>query len=241
MRKALQTVLICALPWFLFAWKDVLAAPVAYIDQASFLEDLGAMAFAPVHEGFEDAAAWGDTRGQVVTTVTSQGIVWTANNPTSGITTGSGAALTGQYGFYSIPHGSYNDPAPGVTCFTPGECGDGWRGRAVGQLIYAIGGWIETNTPYAKIGLFIGDYPDNAVDFGQTCNPPESENCVGNSTIGTAHQFFGVIDTAGFEGFEFRELEGKLEPGGGDKKYIYADDFYFVVGDPGLIFKNGFE
>jgi hypothetical protein len=168
-------------------------------------------------------------------------MVWTANNPTSGITTGSGPALSGDYGFYSIPHGSYTNPAPGVTCFTPGECGDGWRGRPLEGVINAIGGWVETNTPYAKIGLYLGEYPDNAVDFGQTCDPPESENCYGNSTIGTAHQFFGVIDTLGFESFEYRELEGKLEIGGGDIKYIFSDDFYFVLGDPEIIFKDGFE
>jgi len=224
-----------------FVVNQALAAPVAYIDETLFLTDLTAMGYLPVHEGFEDDTAWGDSRGQAVSAVTSQGMVWTANNPTSGITTGAGPALTGQYGFYSIPHGSYSNPDPGVTCFTPGECGDGWRGRSADGLIYAIGGWVKTNTPYAKVGLFIGEYPDNAVDFGATCDPPDSENCVGNSTIGTTHKFFGVIDTEGFESFEYRELEGKLEIDGGDIKYIFSDDFYFAPGAPQLVFKDGFE
>ena len=226
---------------FLACASNVLAAPVTYIDETAFLADLAALGYAPVHEGFEGDVAWGDTRGQIVATVTSLGMVWTANNTTSGITTGTGPAVTGQYGFYSIPHGSYTNPAPGVTCFTPGECGDGWRGRAADRLIYAIGGWVETNTPYAKIGLFIGEYPDNEVDFGETCDPPGSENCYGNSTIDTTPRFFGVIDTDGFERFEYREMEGKLEIDGGDIKYIFSDDFYFVLEDPGLVFKNGFE
>jgi len=241
MEMAIQAVRKSVVLLFLAGVHNVLAAPVAYIDEASFLADLNALGYVPVHEGFEDAVAWGNTRGQVVTANTSQGLEWTANNPASGITTGAGAALTGQYGLYSIPHGSYTNPAPGVTCFTPGECGDGWRGKATDTLLHAIGGWVSTNTPYAKIGLFIGDYPENPVDFGKTCDPPESENCIGNSTIGTAHQFFGVIDTAGFERFEYRELEGKLEIDGGDIKYIFSDDFYFVLGDPELVFKNGFE
>ena len=76
---------------------------------------------------------------------------------------------------------------------------------------------------------------------GETCDPPGSENCYGNSTIGTTPRFFGVIDTDGFERFEYREMEGKLEIDGGDIKYIYSDDFYFVLGDSGLVFKNGFE
>jgi hypothetical protein len=29
--------------------------------------------------------------------------------------------------------------------------GDGWKGRSADGLIYAIGGWVDTNTPYAKI------------------------------------------------------------------------------------------
>jgi hypothetical protein len=40
--------------------------------------------------------------------------------------------------------------------------------------------------------------------------------------------FVGVIDPVGFSMFEFRELEGKLEPGGGGVKYIFADDFYIA-------------
>lgn len=241
MRMAIQNHIKSVLLLLLVGVNHALAAPVAYIDESSFLADLATMGYVPVHEGFEGDAAWGDTRSQVVTTVTSSGMVWTANNPTSGITTGTGPALTGQYGFYSIPHGSYSNPAPGVTCFTPGECGDGWRGRAEDGVIYAIGGWVETNTPFAKIGLFIGEYPDNAVDFGETCDPPGSENCYGNSTVGTTPQFFGIIDTDGFERFEYRELEGKLEIDGGNIKYIFSDDFYYVLSDPDLVFKNGFE
>lgn len=217
------------------------AAPLAYIDEAAFLADLATMGYTPLHEGFEEEAAWSGTRGQVVAEVTSQGMAWSANNAISGITTGTGPARTGQYGFYAIPHGSYTSPPPGVTCFTPGECGDGWRGRAESGTIRAIGGWVETNTPFAKIGLFIGEYPGNPVDFGETCDPPGSENCWNNATIGTAHQFFGVIDTTGFERFEYRELEGKLEIDGGDIKLIFSDDFYFVLSNPDLVFGDGFE
>jgi len=49
-----------------------------------------------------------------------------------------------------------------------------------------------------------------------------------NAKIGTSPKFFGVIDALGFSKFEFRELEGKLEPGGGDIKFIFADDFSFA-------------
>lgn len=224
------------------------AAPVVYLDETAFLNDLVAAGYAVKNEGFEDDAVWGDVRSSIVdgfhgaTEVASQGIVWTSNFQAGSITTGEGPAVTGMYGFYSYPHGSYETPDPGSDCLVPGECGDGWRGRAVNGLIYAVGGWIDTNTPYAKLGMFIGEYPDNPVDFGETCDPPDSENCISNATIGTQSEFFGVIDAAGFERFEYRELEGKIEGSGeGDLKYIFADDFYFVAGTQEIIFKNNFE
>jgi hypothetical protein len=240
--------LLCFSVVMLSLSSNALAAPVVYINETDFLNDLAAAGYVVIHEGFEDNADWGDVRSSIVdgtftkAEVSSQGLIWTSNNQTSGITTGNGPARTGQYGLYSIPHGSYTNPDSGADCWVPGECGDGWRGRAVDGLIYAIGGWIDTNTPYAKLGMFIGEYPDNPVDFGETCNPPGSENCFGNSSIGTTPEFFGVIDVAGFERFEYREMEGKREGSSeGDLKFIFSDDFYFVTGDTDVVFQNGFE
>ena len=219
------------------------AEPVVYLDETAFLDAIDGLGYTPVHEGFEDDATWGDVRGsaQAVPSVSSQGLTWTSNNLTSNITTGTGPAITGQYGFYSIPHGSYENPDPGTDCLVPGDCGDGFRGRADDGLLYAIGGWVDTGTPFAKLGLFLGEYPDMQIDFGETCDPPDSENCFSNSTIGTTPKFFGVIDDVGFDLFEYRELEGKLEIDGGDIKYIFADDFYFAVGEPDQLFRDGFE
>jgi hypothetical protein len=222
------------------------AEPVVYIDEPAFLDALASLGYAPVHEGFEDDATWGDVRSSILgfhaaEAISSMGLTWTSNNFSSGITTGEGAAQTGQYGFYSYPHGSYGNPDPGTDCLIPGDCGDGFRGRGVDALLYAIGGWVDTNTPFAKLGLFLGEYPDNPMDFGETCDPPDSENCFSNSTIGTTPKFFGVIDELGFERFEYRELEGKLEIDGGDRKNIFADDFHFVIGEPNRLFRGGFE
>ncbi len=226
---------------------NVFAVPVVYLDEAEFLDAASALGLEIAHEGFEDDSVWGEVRSSIsegfhaAPAITSQGITWTANNLSSGITTGQGPAHTGLYGFYSYPHGSYGDPDPGTDCFIPGDCGDGFRGAPDSGLMYAIGGWIDTSTPYAKLGLFLGNYPENPVNFGETCDPPDSENCYSNSTIGTGKQFFGVIDEAGFERFEYRELEGKLEPDGADIKYIFADDFSFATGPSTKIFRDGFE
>lgn len=207
------------------------ALPVAYTNQADYLSALSGMGLTPVHEGFEGDGAWGGVRSSIVggaqlaPSVTSKGVTWTSNFAAGQITTGAGPARTGNWGFYAIPHGSYDAGNP--DCFTPGLCGDGWQGAAqAGEVLYGVGGWIDTNTPPAELGLFLGGYPNTPIDFGETCDG--SGDCVDNSSLGTAMKFFGVIDPVGFSMFEFRELEGKLEPGGGDLKYIFADDFYIA-------------
>jgi hypothetical protein len=70
----------------------------------------------------------------------------------------------------------------------------------------------------------------NPVDWGEVCETPE--DCTDVSTeLGTAHRFWGVIDTDGITEFEFLETEGTLE----DQKFMFADDFTFaaagVLGD----------
>ena len=240
LKMSLRT--LAALVFCTFA-TNALAQPVAYLDEAAFLDAIAGLCRTAIHEGFEDDATWGNVRGlaQAAPAVSSQGLTWTSNNLTSNITTGAGAAITGQYGFYSYAHGSYSNPDPGTDCLIPGDCGDGFRGSADAGTLVAIGGWIDTNTPFAKIGLFLGEYPDNPIGFGETCTPPGSENCSNNAVIGTTPEFFAVIDEAGFDRFEYRELEGKLEIDGADIKLIFADDFYYAFDDPNRLFCDGFE
>jgi hypothetical protein len=208
------------------------AVPVAYTDQTEFLNALAAEGLAPVHETFEGDAAWGAVRStipggpQLAPAVTSKGVTWTSNFAGGQITTSNGAARSGSWGVYANPHGSYDAGNP--DCFIPGGCGDGFQGAAQSaESFYAVGGWLTTNTPYASVGLFLEGYPNTPVDFGETCDAA-GDNCVSNSTLGTAWKFFGAIEKIGFSMFEFRELEGKLEPGGGDIKFIFADDIYLA-------------
>jgi hypothetical protein len=205
------------------------AAPVAYTDEAAFLEAASTAGLDLRHEGFEDESQWGTARSSIVDgnhtapTISAQGLIWNSNNGSSEITTGQGAALTGNWGVYSLPHGSYTLPEPGSDCNNPGECGDGLRCTAeTGQLL-ALGGWIQTNTPPASLGMFIGVYPENPIDFGENCDP-SGEQCDDLSAISTTPAFFGVIDVTGFDRVEFRELEGKSE----EMKFIFADDFFFA-------------
>ena len=217
------------------------AEPDIYLDQTAFENALAAMGYLAIHEGFENDTVWSSTRTTGVTSVNHHGITWSANNSTSKIRTGSGAARTGDWGVFSIPHGSYTAPETGANCLVPGECGDGWRGASTNGQLVAIGGWISTNTPNASIALYLGNFPENPQDFGETCDPPESENCFSNSVVTTTVQFWGVIEATGFSNFEFREMEGKTEIEGGDLKYIFADDFWFAFANSDLIFGDGFE
>ena len=203
------------------------AAVSVYTDQAGYLSALSALGQPIYHEGFEADAAWGHVRTTIVDgpavapAVSNLGLTWTANNLSSDITTSNGAARSGSWGLYSSPHGSYTAPDPGTDCQIPGACGDGLRGDAGTRLLLGIGGWFDTNTPFAKVGLFLGSYGGD----------PEAAAL--DQAVGTAPVFFGLIDPDGFATFEFRELEGKTEGAfDGDIKYVFADDFRFAYTTP---------
>jgi hypothetical protein len=195
-----------------------------YVNYAEFIAAVDALGLARVRESFEDDAAWGDVRTTVVggemtaPSITNLGLTWRANNPDGEVTTGDGPAFIGQWGFFTLPHGSY---LTGVDCHLPVNCGDGWRVTS-DQPLYALGGWVETNTPPAKLGLYLGPGLGNPVDLGETCDP-DGNNCSDNAILSTRHQFYGLIVPDGVTEFEFRELEGTS----GDAKYIFADEFAF--------------
>lgn len=183
----------------------------AYIDEAEYLGAIGSLGYSTMAEGFEDDTAWGGVRGgTTAASVTSQGITWTANNVNGGVTTGSGPAQTGEWGFYTLPHGDFGN---GI--------GDGWIGNS-SQTLYGVGGWLQTNTPFAAVGLLVDGV---AVDFGETC---VGNNCSDNDILGTQPKFFGVISTAGFTTFNYNETEGTI----GDQKFIFSDDYTFAVPEP---------
>jgi len=194
------------------------AAPTAYTDEASYLSALAAASYQTRQEGFENDAAWGVARRpNAADSVTSQGIVWTSNHPdamaSSRITTGSGPALSGSWGAYSSPHGDPDRELSAATCDVtppPDPClqHDGLLGTSTSGTLYGAGGWIS-GTFGGQVVLVLGGNPE-PIDFGD-------EGVIS----GGGHQFFGVIEPAGFPSFEVREIEGKS----GDEKLIFADDF----------------
>ena len=184
------------------------AEVTTYTDEAAYMAALVAQGYVAVNESFEDDAVWGAVRTTVVggqqttPSVTNLGITWASSSPNNEITTGQGPALDGMWGFFSLPHGDY---ANGIT--------DGWRGTAAQPLV-AIGGWVDTNTPFAALIVFLDGNEQNPIDFH------------GDNVLGGPYRFFGVIEPDGFSTFNFRETEGAID----DQKFIFGDDFTFAFG-----------
>lgn len=76
------------------------AAVYTYTDEAAYLAALAASGYDSFGESFEVDAVWGDLRSPATAArVTSQEVTWTFNHPaTNDITTGNGAAVTGEWG-----------------------------------------------------------------------------------------------------------------------------------------------
>ncbi len=194
------------------------AVVTTYTDETAYQIELLRLGYTTVTESFEDDTAWGTARTTVsggpmtAASITSQGITWTHNFPEvagNHITTGSGPARTGNYGFFALPHGNYLSGS----CTVPGHCTDGFIGTTPGgTLMYAVGGWFTSNQ--AKIGVYL-----------------DGGSLIGFGGVGltNAPAFFGVIDTDGFNTFKFQEQEGTSE----DAKYIFSDDFTIALAPGG--------
>lgn len=92
----------------LFSSSVLTAEVTTFNDETAYQIALLRLGYATVNEGFEDDATWGAVRTTIVdgpmtaASVTSQGVRWAHNfpeTPGNRITTGSGAAWTGNYGF----------------------------------------------------------------------------------------------------------------------------------------------
>lgn len=189
-------------------------------NESAFLTKAAEYGFVSFQEGFEDDVAWGNARSPVTAPViSSRGIKWQSNHAYTPdwneITTGSGAARTGQWGIY--------DPEHGAATGTPGQCDidnppdnclykDGFTGILEPGMIplHGAGGYFD-GIYGANVGFFLDG--DTTLYAG--------------GPVGIGYQFFGVIDTrpAGFRQFECRELDGKI----GQALYIFADDFTLLT------------
>ncbi len=180
---------------------------VCWVEQAYLLKatELGLTAFA---ESFESDAEWGVARAPTtVSSVTSRTVTWASNFAFNNVTTGVGPARSGDWGFYSSPHG---DQSGALT----DPVRDGFTGTASApDGLLGAGGWIMASQVGARLGFIVTH------DGGATTN-------VGfpAASLSGTHQFFGFIDTAGFSSYEIYETDGVVN----QPFFIFGDDFSFL-------------
>jgi hypothetical protein len=195
---------------------------------AEYMAKLDELGYGSFFEGFEDDLAWGAARSpDTAPSVISQGITWESNHPdrpaANEITTGSGPARTGLWGVFDPEHGYATGTV--VECDVdepPEHClhKDGLTGiRQNGESpLVGIGGFFTGAAVPKLVAIIDGGVPVN----------------LGGVPLG--FQFYGVIDTRGFEIFLFEERDGKI----GQARYVFADDF--TIGTKlSEIFFDGFE
>ncbi len=171
-------------------------AATVYTNEGAYLSALAGQN--TISEGFEDDVAWAAARIPATTaSVASQGVTWTSNHPDNGITTGFGAARTGNWGLYSLPHGDQTLTQPGdfIT--------DGFAGSSSTPMT-AVGGWF-VSTSGGNVALVLDGDDANPVNLGP---------------VGVVHTFLGAVVAGTFSTFEFRETEGTVE----DPKLVFVDD-----------------
>ncbi len=196
------------------------------LNRADYLAQLQSLTTDTFVEGFESDAVWGAARTTGTVTrpvintqpsVTSKGIVWTTNHPlTNGISTSSGAARSGSWGVYDPKHGSASGSVVSCDVDNPPEpClfHDGVTGTLVDGEPRLLGAG----------GFFSGFFGANIAVVLDDRTQVELAKLTG-----TGHQFMGVISTAPFRKFQFREMDGKL----GQALNISADDFTFGAAPP---------
>ncbi|MBT8447973.1 MAG: hypothetical protein KJO38_12540 [Gammaproteobacteria bacterium] len=195
-------------------WKE--SAFLAKADELGFLDGFT--------EGFEDDAVWGSSRSpDEVPFVDSVGIRWQSNHPdppaSNLITTGPGAAYTGQWGIFDREHGyatNFNQLACAADV-PPPDClwHDGITGerRPWAPPLHGVGAWLRS-ADIGKIAILLDGIE---IPVAATSN-----------TGG----FFGAIDTTepGFSEFEFRELDATSE----QRVLIWLDDFV-MLGEIGQV------
>lgn len=199
--------------------------------EGAFLAKAAEFGHPSFFEGFEDDAVWGAARLPIeVAKVSSRGLEWRANDfdsthtdppqppppPPNDITTGSGPARSGQWGFFDFSHGYAVGTAAVCDIEMPEDhClyHDGFtiRREPGSAPLFGAGGWF-TGTYGAEVALVLdGDWQ----------NPIGGEPLVGGP-----NRFLGVIDAGptGFMEIQFRETAGKV----GQKFLIFADDFLLL-------------
>ncbi len=179
-----------------------------WVEQA-YLAKATELGLSAIVESFENGATWAAARAPAtVPQITSQGINWESNFALNDISTGSGPARTGLWGFYSKPHGDQSGALND-------RIYDGFTGTVSNpNSLLGVGGWIVSGQIGARIDVIVSH------DGGTTTTAAFPDH-----SLGFDHKFFGFIDTAGFTSFEVVETDGTVN----QPHLIFSDDFSLLV------------
>lgn len=201
----------------IIACSSNLFAATVYFDEISYLEAIKLLGKQTQTESFEDAAVW-SPRDTALTSVTSRGITWSSNSDGLPISTFDTRAFSGSYHLTqptNLATAAFLKSLENLACESAGNCGDGFIGQSAATL-YGVGGYILGATG-ATVGLFLDGSPTNILG--------------GDQPVADIWTFVGVIEEAGFNSFEFREMEFLFQSTaeGNEWFQIRSDQFAFAV------------
>lgn len=229
------------------------AAVFTFTDETAYLDKLATLNYGRWSENFE-GAAWESLRTtrdvgyhpsyQVAATATSQGITWNGPSYRSPITT--------EQRFHPLPGETataYTANAWALTAVTRrnGDL-DAFQGSSAITL-YGVGGWFDSLSGYKydedsqsylpKGHMFVslnGSSTYNDFGAGGDTDPNKLINAI---AYDKPPRFFGIIDTAGFNSFNFVSDQLTLTDAGGFPgetsepgfygPVVYADNFTFAA------------
>jgi hypothetical protein len=227
------------------------AVVFTYTDESAYLAELGTLGLEHWSENFE-GAAWDGVRTTVDSTghrdyhvaaaVTNQGIAWEGPSYMSPLSTSPR--------FHLLPGEDSAGWAAnkwGLVAVTRRSEVDAFKGTSAGTL-YGVGGWFDTLSGYKfdedsasfipKGHMFVSLNGMAANDFGAggDTDPSKLINAI---TYDTPPRFFGIIDTDGFNSFNFFSdqlavtetggFPGESSEPGFYAPIVYADNFTFAA------------
>ncbi|MGB9130518.1 MAG: PEP-CTERM sorting domain-containing protein [Thiobacillus sp.] len=228
------------------------AVVITYTDESAYLAQLGALGLEHWSENFEGAAWDGvrttvDVNGHrdyhVAASVTNQGITWQGPSYMSPLSTSPR--------FHLLPGEDSAGWAAnkwGLVAVTRRSEVDAFKGTSASTL-YGIGGWFDTlsgykydedSSSYIPAGhMFVGlngSLAANDFGAGGDTDPSKLINAI---AYNTPPRFFGIIDTDGFNSFNFFSdqltvtetggFPGESSEPGFYAPIVYADNFTFAA------------
>lgn len=226
-------------------WSTASSATIlTYTDEAAYLAKLSSLSYGQWSENFQ-GGVWdglqttvnvsGNRTYSATQTATSQGITWTPPSYNSYITT--------EQRSHALPGETPADLWSLTAVTRRNGDFDAFTGSSVNTL-FGVGGWFDSlsaykfdedanaNIPKGHMFVSLDGVAANNFGAGGGSDPNKLVNAIGQfcPTCANVPQFFGIINTAGFNKFAFISDQGtalEIGPGAYYGPIVYADRFTF--------------